>query len=88
MPLFRSALAVLYCTPSPDLKSDIALPQQYFDLFNHPGFLVGICPEMFVSSDVVEAEVDVGEHRCGVLLQVLVFKHTPICALKTILQLM
>jgi len=77
-PLFRSTLDALYCTPYKDLK----VTQQYHDLNSHPGFLVEKRLEPFVCSDIVDAKVDVGEHRCGVHLQVLVFKHTPICALK------
>lgn len=49
-------------------ESVTALPQQCPDLFSHPGFLVGMHPETFINSDTIHAEVDVGEHRCGVLL--------------------
>lgn len=41
-------------------ESDIVLPQQYLDLLSHPGFLVGIHPEVFFHGDVVDTEVDVG----------------------------
>ena len=68
-----SGCAILYSIPRPE--SDIVLPQQYLDLFSHTGFLFGIRPETFVSREVVNAEVDVGKHRYGVLLQVWVFKH-------------
>ena len=56
-----SSCAVLHSIPRPE--GVIALPQQFLDLFRHPGFLVGIYPETFVNSDAIHAEVDVGEHR-------------------------
>ncbi|XP_034050572.1 LOW QUALITY PROTEIN: RING finger protein 17-like [Thalassophryne amazonica] len=53
-----SGCAVLQPTPRPE--SDITLPQQYLDLFSHPGFLVSLYPETFVNSDIVKTKTDVG----------------------------
>lgn len=47
--------------------------------------MIGIHPDAFVSGDGICAVFDITEYRCSVLLQVLGFKDTPVCIVKTVI---
>ncbi len=47
-------------------EGGVSLPQQGFNLMCHPGFLIGIHPNAFVSGDSICAVFDVTENRCSV----------------------